>query len=780
MFVTRIEINGFKSFADHTIIEFPKPTSDGRQGITAIVGPNGSGKSNVADAIRWVLGEQSMKNLRGKKSEDIIFAGSEGKGKMSLASVTMVLDNTDKRAEVPYEELAISRRLYRSGESEYMLNGSKVRLIDLQILLARAQFGQGSYSVIGQGTIDRLLLQTPSERKEFFDEAVGIKEFQIKRHHASLKLARTEENIAQAQAIVVEIEPRLKSLKRQVAKLEQRQEVEQSLRELQEAYYISAHASLQQDIDRVEGELQTVEQQYASELALLQQVQHELAASAQEKSRSDIFESLQRELYELQQQKNKHEKDRAILQARLETEYGKAGKQNLAWLENKLSELQQSLRELERDTEVHLRKLESLRDLVREQNQLIAEKQRERIELHQELVRLETSMRDMVRDRDTFSVEGLRAVHAVVSQPKHTFGGSVYGILAELAQVEDTYRVALEVAAAAHLASVVVEDDQVAEACIQFLKKHRLGFATFLPLNTIRARFMPSDISALAHRPGVYGLAVDLISHDSLFDTIFSYVFGSTLIVENIDIARQIGIGKVRMVTLEGDVVETSGSLKGGYRHVRKNGLTFAAKADQLPVFSIDEVTEATTAIRAKLSQLEIEIEQLRSAASSTHTESEIAAHSLESHEARVRELASEISRLSGEQKIHTMSEEEYGGVMREVSDSREQVELTLTGIDRQIQVVQEKILVFNRAEEEKRQRVFALQDEMQKRQTLLNAVADARHLLEVEKTKHTTHRESLEEEIYMELKESIASIRDRGVPALSHTLENAKAEIEN
>src|SRR3989338_11456083 len=144
MLLKRLEISGFKSFAKAVSLEFPTR-------ITAIVGPNGSGKSNIADAIRWVLGEQSLKQLRGKKSEDVIFSGSEGKGKLSLASVSMVLDNNDGRAPIEYEELVIARRLYRDGESEYVINGNPVRLLDLQLLLAQAQFGHGSYGVIGQG-----------------------------------------------------------------------------------------------------------------------------------------------------------------------------------------------------------------------------------------------------------------------------------------------------------------------------------------------------------------------------------------------------------------------------------------------------------------------------------------------------------------------------------------------------------------------------------------------------------------------------------------------------
>jgi chromosome segregation protein len=193
MYLKRLEIQGFKSFANKTVLDF-LPPKNGVFSITTIVGPNGSGKSNVTDAIRWVMGETSIKNIRGKKSEDVIFSGSEAKGALSAAEVTMTLDNSNRVGDIDFAEIAVTRRLYRSGESEYLINNSPVRLLDIHLLLAKAQFAQHSYSIVSQGMIDRLLTVTTAERKDFFDEASGIKEFQIKRHQASLKLDRTDES----------------------------------------------------------------------------------------------------------------------------------------------------------------------------------------------------------------------------------------------------------------------------------------------------------------------------------------------------------------------------------------------------------------------------------------------------------------------------------------------------------------------------------------------------------------------------------------------------------
>src|SRR3989338_4980402 len=192
MHLEKIEIQGFKSFAERTILEFLKPRQK-RHSITMIVGPNGSGKSNVADAIKWVLGEQSMKIIRGKKSADVIFAGSQAKARLGFAEVSLYLNNEDKTVDIDFSELVITRRVYRDGQSEYLINKNQVRLFDVLMLLAKANFGQRSYSIIGQGQIDAVIMATPTERKEFFDEAVGIRKFKIKKNKALNKLERSED-----------------------------------------------------------------------------------------------------------------------------------------------------------------------------------------------------------------------------------------------------------------------------------------------------------------------------------------------------------------------------------------------------------------------------------------------------------------------------------------------------------------------------------------------------------------------------------------------------------
>jgi chromosome segregation protein len=276
MHLSRLELQGFKTFAKKTVLEFPQPKTHDHA-LTVIVGPNGSGKSNLSDAIRWCLGEQSMKHLRGKKSEDIIFSGSEGKGRSGFAEVSMTFDNSQKKLGVDYSEVTVTRRLYRDGESEYLLNGQTARLADIQLLLAEAGVGQRSYTVVGQGMIDHVLTSSPEERKIFFDDATGVRGLQIKRHQAMLKLEKASQNLVEVELLLSEIEPRLKSLRRQVHKLEQREAIEKDLHARRRNYYGTMWWDWQDELAKTEKEIAGVGVRVEQKRAELEAGQNELA-----------------------------------------------------------------------------------------------------------------------------------------------------------------------------------------------------------------------------------------------------------------------------------------------------------------------------------------------------------------------------------------------------------------------------------------------------------------------------------------------------------------------
>lgn len=348
MYLEKIELQGFKSFADRTILEFQAP-KDNRNSVTIIVGPNGSGKSNTSDAIKWVLGEQSMKNIRGKRSEDVIFSGSEKRGRLGFAEVSLYLNNEDGQAKIDYSQLVITRRLYRDGQSEYLINKNPVRLIDIQLLIARAHLGTRSFSIISQGMIDSVLLATPLERKSFFDEAVGVKEHQIKRNQALNKLERSEENLHQAGLLLKEISPQLRSLTRQVKKLEQREEVQAALRNYQQEYYHRIWSELTKTKALQKTQVTELQKQLDTLSEGLTEKRSQLEILEKSESRGQIFTDLQTKLQTKNSERNRLLREMTVIKGRLEIDLEKQGQLNLAWLYRQEEEVSTRQIDLEKD-----------------------------------------------------------------------------------------------------------------------------------------------------------------------------------------------------------------------------------------------------------------------------------------------------------------------------------------------------------------------------------------------------------------------------------------------
>ncbi|MBP5993809.1 MAG: AAA family ATPase [Candidatus Moranbacteria bacterium] len=323
MYLKRLEISGFKSFANKTVLDFlpDRSMAEGAScGITAIVGPNGSGKSNIADAIRWAIGEQSSKNLRGKKSEDVIFAGTEGKARMGSAAVTLHFDNSDKRIPIEFSDVSVTRKIYRSGESEYAINGNKVRLLDIVDLLAKAGIGKDSYCVITQGMSDAVLSASPLERRSIFEDAAGVKQYQIEKERAIRKLENTKDNLARVDALTIEIEPHLKNLKRQAEKASQGKDVAAKLHEKQLLLYgflwrqfEGERGTLKQDRETGEKTIASLEEQSV----VLREAVAALSAALEDQGEE---EGWQREAQALRALQNQLSRERSIIEGKIEIE----------------------------------------------------------------------------------------------------------------------------------------------------------------------------------------------------------------------------------------------------------------------------------------------------------------------------------------------------------------------------------------------------------------------------------------------------------------------------
>jgi len=383
VYLKKLEISGFKSFANKTTLDFLPECNiadGGKCGITAIVGPNGSGKSNVADAIRWAIGEQSSKNLRGKKSEDVIFAGTDKKSRLGTASVTLFFDNSDKRIPIEFTEVSIARKIFRSGESEYLINGSRVRLLDVVDLLAKAGIGKDSYCVITQGMSDAVLNATPLERRSIFEDAAGVKQFQIEKERALRKLESTRENLVRVDALTAEIEPHLKNLRRQAEKASQGKDIALRLHEKQLLLYSYLWDSFQGERGKLAAERDVLQKSVFDieiETNTLAKEVTEASASMEDQSKE---ESLDRELTTLRAEANTLLRDRSVIEGKIEIEKEKQKVEevirvipvDLNYVRKALDEIRAHQTELiERIQSVE--KLEDLQD-IREFAQVIKQK----------------------------------------------------------------------------------------------------------------------------------------------------------------------------------------------------------------------------------------------------------------------------------------------------------------------------------------------------------------------------------------------------------------------
>lgn len=374
MYLKRLEIHGFKSFAQKTVLEFGP-------GITAVVGPNGSGKSNVADSLRWVLGEQSAKIIRGKKSDDVIFAGSDKKAKLGLAEVFATFDNTDRKIPFDAPEVSIGRRIDRSGNSEYLLNGTQVRLLDIIDLVLKSNIGTSRYSVIGQGTIDQMILAGPSEVKNLVDEASGVKTYYIRREKTLRRLEQTAQNLMRAEDLIAEIAPRLRSLRRQAKKMEERGMIEQELKIYQREYFGKTYWNLKEILNKFLEDLTKLEEQKSRIEIELSDLQTK--AESQELSNSGVFgrfKEIQGKLQKLQDKKNILLEDLSLVRGKMQSQK-QTGVVDAKTLQLESHQLSVKLEEVEG-------KIRALTEEQTEHNNTLQETHQALLELNKKLERL--------------------------------------------------------------------------------------------------------------------------------------------------------------------------------------------------------------------------------------------------------------------------------------------------------------------------------------------------------------------------------------------------------
>ncbi len=765
MYLKSIDVHGFKSFAQKMNLQF-------HNGITGIVGPNGSGKSNVADAVRWVLGEQSARQLRGGNMQDVIFAGTETRKPLSYASVAITLDNSDHQLGVDFEEVTVTRRLYRSGESEYLINGSNCRLRDIYEMFYDTGIGKEGYSIIGQGQIDQILSNKPEDRRELFDEAAGIVKFKRRKNMAVKKLQEEQQNMLRLTDILGELSRQLGPLERQseaakfyLAKRDELRlldvnfflleydrgtktlddlsnklsEAEEQLAETQSAYDHTKEeyerieqelSELNTGIDQIRERIQdnvVKRQQLSGQIDVLKQqilsgeqadqhlkdrlqvVRDDCASHVESLDTLSQEESiLRKELKDAGKSRKEQESRLSGIQAQIEecTQAVEEGKNEIidllnsrantkgqvqrydalmeqidirsAGISQKILRLKSEEADLKKQEKKARDTLEAVTGRIDRMNaecerldgqisdiQQELKKQNEQMEIGQSSFHREESRLESLKNI-TERYEGYGQSIRRVMEKKNEKPG-ILGVVADLIHTERKYELAIETALGGSIQNIVTDTDQTARDMIDYLKKNRYGRATFLPLGSLVSRDGAVKKEALSE-PGVIGPADKLVSCEERFSGLAGYLLGRTLVVDHIDHAIAIARKyrqSVRMVTLEGDMINPGGSMTGGAFKNNSNLLGRRREIEELE-FSIKELKKDLLEMQKKIDEnrsrrnlLRDTIADMQEQLRLFYVEQNTAQITVESIEQKKKELADSFSRVDADQEDIRKSREE-------------------------------------------------------------------------------------------------------------------------
>ena len=606
MYLKEIIATGFKSFADKIDIKLDDKT-------TCIVGPNGSGKSNVVDAVRWVLGEQSVKSLRGEGSmSDVIFSGSKSRNPLNVASVELIFDNSDHFLTVPYTEISIKRRVYRSGENEYYLNNEKCRLKDISNLLMDSGMGKESFNIISQGEVDRILSNSATDRRVIFEEAAGILKYKKRKEEALRKLDRTHNNIDRVNDIIQELEVQVGPLKEQSEKAKEYLENKKGL----DQYEV---ALLAYDIENFS---QTLEQEKAKK----EKIDKEIVTLSAESSRYDaatLEDSTKLEKLELE----KTILNRELLKVTEEVEKIN-GEKNLLKERSKTTKEENELKEEIRNVLEQKSKIEGTISTIEEDLKVIIESSQKKEETSQELdkrIKNEKSKKIMLtndyskHDQDIISIrhkidnlkreieQGADMPNSVRSILKATSLTGIHNTIGNIISIDDKYTKALNVAISSNKNYIITSDEDSAKKAINYLKDNHLGRATFYPLDVIKERYVDYEtLNILKSSNDYIGVLSDLLTYDKKYKNIIENQLGTTILSHDIDSATRLAHlikNKYKIVTLDGDVVNVGGSMSGGSLNNTKSVIVIKQE--------LKHTEEKEKLLNQELEEIQIELTEL-------------------------------------------------------------------------------------------------------------------------------------------------------------------------
>lgn len=566
MYLKEIKISGFKSFADKTNI-----TLD--DNITCIVGPNGSGKSNIIDAVKWVLGEQSIKSLRGSNNmSDVIFAGSKSRSPLNLASVSLVFDNSDSYLKVPYTEISVTRKVFRSGENEYYLNNEKCRLKDIYDLFLDSGMGKYAFNIISQGEVSKIISDSPYERRTIFEEAAGVLKYKRRKEEALKKLEKTNENLTRVKDIIKELEEQIEPLKIQSEQASKYLKIKESLEQMEIALIANDLEKLNVLYHEQTKQIEDLTNEIIEKTTNITNDDIELEKKKQELEKiTTNLTSLQQNLLILTKEEEKLNGEKNIIKERskYDAEDVKVHENITNLKEQKLS-LNNKLLSIKTDLTILDNKIkEVLKDNSNKNNEYVSLNNTKE-DIKNKISALENSklqkeykikyLNDYI-ENSSFPV----SIKRLLGNPKLI---GIHNTISKLINIDEKYLLALDVSLGGAKDYLVVDNPNVAKTCINYLKENNLGRVTFFPLDVIKPRYIEDNIlNVVNDMDGFIDILANLVSYDFNYKNIIFNQLGNVLVVDNIDNANKISKkinNKYKIVTLDGEIINVGGSITGG------------------------------------------------------------------------------------------------------------------------------------------------------------------------------------------------------------------------
>lgn len=583
MYLKKIVAQGFKSFADKTTIEL-------NNGIIGIVGPNGSGKSNVVDAVRWVLGEQSVKSLRGDGNmTDVIFSGSKSRNSSNVASVTLIFDNSDSYLSLPYTEVSIKRRVYKDGTNEYYLNNEKCRLKDVVNILLDSGIAKESFNIISQGKIEEIIASKPNERRVVFEEAAGVLKYKRRKEESLRKLEKTHSNMQRVNDIISELEIQVEPLKEQKEKAIEYGMLKDELSNI--------------EIALVANDITNINYKYQDKKEIVEKLNNELIELSNKNRGNDV--TIEQNRVEITKLENKiKEKQNELLNVTAEVEKINGQKQIILErkkyqvddikLHNNILELKENL--LKIDTEINSvnNEIKLFNEELSQCNSKLMEEENILKQIKEQKNNIQILLTNKLKENNynQNKIETLKqnienngtlpySVRNILSNPKLK---GIHNVIGNLIDTNDKYKKAISVSLGSASSTIVADNENSIKEAINYLKNNNIGRATFFPLNIIKSRTIDSETKLLIDGEKVISTADKLIKYDLKYKNIIENQFGNVIVCNNLDSANELSKKinhKYKIVTLDGELLHVGGAITGGNDSRQNNIISIKYEYEQ-------------------------------------------------------------------------------------------------------------------------------------------------------------------------------------------------------